>query len=448
MTFSVMTLRMNGRPAPALCVGERYWALADVAPEVLEPDPSRGLMNVFDHWERTEPLLVRTAESLADGTDNTPALPAPATLDDILTPLLYPRKVILTGGNYLDHMQHEAGIATWDKEANYPVFFLKPPTTALVGSGKSVRFPVQSDKFDFEIELAVVIGRTGRRLTLENAMEHVAGYTVLMDLTARDWQPHPKHAVQFDLFAGKVFDDSCPLGPGIVPARFVDPENLRMRFWSNGDLQLDFHTRDMIWSVAEQLVKITEHVTVEPGDVISTGCPSRLKSAWGRYLSPGDVLEGEITGLGRLTVEVVKDRSKNPCPAPHTGSSTMTDPHTILKLDQARRDAMIRADIPTLTAILADDMMCIHGNARVDTKESLLGDIGSGKRKYLAIDCADETVCFHGGLAFLGGVATITAETAGHLLQGVQNRYTIVWAPEGDDWKVVNWQSTSIPKAA
>ncbi|KPI10562.1 fumarylacetoacetate (FAA) hydrolase [Actinobacteria bacterium OK074] len=307
MAFSVMTLRVNGTPTPALCVGDRHWALADVAPETLQPDPGRGLLNVFDHWERTEPLLVRAAERLADGTDTTPPLPPPAAPEDVLTPLLYPRKVILTGGNYLDHMHHEAGFTSWDKEANYPIFFLKPPTTTLVGPGRSVRYPAQSEKFDFEIELAVVIGRTGRHLTLDNAMDHVAGYTVLMDLSARDWQLHPKHVVKFDLFAGKAFDDSCPMGPGIVPARFVDPENLRLRFWTNGDLRLDFHTRDMMWSVAEQLVQITEHMTVEPGDVVSTGCPSRLESALGRYLGPGDVLEGEITGLGRLSVEIVKE---------------------------------------------------------------------------------------------------------------------------------------------
>lgn len=126
----------------------------------------------------------------------------------------------------------------------------------------------------------------------------------------------------------------------------------------------------------------------------------------------------------------------------------MTDPTTILKLDRARCEAMTQADIPTLTTMFADDMMWIHGNGRVDTKENLLGEIGSGKRKYLAIECADETVRYYGGLAFLSGVATITAEAGGQVLRDIQNRYTIVWAPDGDDWKVVNWQSTNVPKAA
>jgi ketosteroid isomerase-like protein len=125
----------------------------------------------------------------------------------------------------------------------------------------------------------------------------------------------------------------------------------------------------------------------------------------------------------------------------------MTDPTTLLELDQTRREAMIRADIPTLTAMFADDMVWIHGNGRLDTKQGLLGSIGSGRTKYLAIDCADETIRIHGGLAFLSGVAAVTADLGGHILE-TQNRYTIVWAPDGDDWKVVSWQCTNVPEAA
>ena len=125
----------------------------------------------------------------------------------------------------------------------------------------------------------------------------------------------------------------------------------------------------------------------------------------------------------------------------------MTDPAILLELDQTRRDAMIRADIPTLTTMFADDMVWIHGNGRLDTKQGLLGSIGSGRTKYLALDCADETIRFHGGLAFLGGIAAVKADIGGYILEA-QNRYTVVWAPDGDDWKVVSWQSTNVPGAA
>ena len=91
---------------------------------------------------------------------------------------------------------------------------------ALVGSEESIRYPKHSDKLDCEID-ALVIGKRARRVSVGEAMEHVAGYSVALDLTVRDWQRDPRHMVKFDLFSGKVFDDSCPMGPGIVPARYV-----------------------------------------------------------------------------------------------------------------------------------------------------------------------------------------------------------------------------------
>lgn len=124
----------------------------------------------------------------------------------------------------------------------------------------------------------------------------------------------------------------------------------------------------------------------------------------------------------------------------------MTDASVILELDQARRAAMIHADIPALSAMFADDLLWIHGNAHVDTKAGILGEIGSGKRKYLSIECTDETVRFFGGLAFLTAVATMKAEIAAGTIHNVHNRYIIVWAPYGDGWKVVSWQSTALPK--
>ncbi|MGH3804291.1 MAG: fumarylacetoacetate hydrolase family protein, partial [Pseudonocardiaceae bacterium] len=188
-----------------------------------------------------------------------------------------------------------------------PVFFLKPPTTTLVWHCNSVRYPVQSNKFDYELELAFVIGKRGRRIPVEQAREYVAGYTIALDLSARDWQRHPKHLVKFDLFGGKVFDDSCPLGPGIVPARFVDDANLQLRFHLNGELRQNANTKDMIWSVPELVALISEHVTLEPGDVVLTGTPAGVGLSTGIWTKVGDRLDGEIDGLGSLHVEIIDD---------------------------------------------------------------------------------------------------------------------------------------------
>jgi len=223
--------------------------------------------------------------------------------------LQYPNKVICTGANYHDHMKKDGGHTDFTKETKIPVFFLKPPTTTLVGQGKSVRYPVQSHKFDYELELAFVVGKRGRRIGLEEAMDYVAGYTIGIDLSARDWQRHPKHLVKFDLFGGKAFDNSCPLGPAIVPARFVHEDNLQLQLRLNGELKQNASTKDMIWSIAEQIASISEHVTLEPGDVILTGTPAGVGLGTGIWTKVGDSLDAEITGLGSLHVEIVEDHS-------------------------------------------------------------------------------------------------------------------------------------------
>ncbi|OHV71749.1 fumarylacetoacetate hydrolase family protein [Pseudofrankia sp. BMG5.36] len=305
-SFSLATINVDGSPTPTLVVGDRYYRIPDVAPE-LAVSGRGGLMTVFERWAGAEPALVAAAGRLTAEPDASPSLSAPARLEDWLTPLQYPHKVICTGSNYYDHVTRDGGHTGFSKEDNIPVFFLKPPTTTLVGSGRSVRYPVQSAKFDYELELAFVIGKRGRHISVAEARNHIAGYTIGIDLSARDWQRHPKHLVKFDLFGGKAFNDSCPLGPAVVPARFVDPGHLDLRFWVNGELRQDANTADMIWDVGEQVARVSEHVTLEPGDVVMTCTPAGVGLATGTWLKVGDRLEGQITGLGALSVEITDD---------------------------------------------------------------------------------------------------------------------------------------------
>jgi 2-keto-4-pentenoate hydratase/2-oxohepta-3-ene-1,7-dioic acid hydratase in catechol pathway len=302
--FSLATLRIDGVPTPVLTVNDRHYRIADVAPDVLALDPPGGLMTVFARWAEAEPVLLEAVRALGEDA-STATVPAPTRLEDWLTPLRYPSKVICTGANYYDHVTQDGGHRDFNKEDNIPVFFLKPPTTTLVGQGKSVRYPMQSGKFDYELELAFVIGKRGRHIAVEDARDHIAGYTIGLDLSARDWQRHPKHLAKFDLFGGKAFDDSCPLGPAIVPARFVDDGNLALKFRLNGQLKQDANTKDMIWPVPELVSRISEHVTLEPGDVVLTGTPAGVGLSTGVFMRVGDRLHGEISGLGSLEVEIV-----------------------------------------------------------------------------------------------------------------------------------------------
>lgn len=307
MKYALATVKLDGKATPVIQVAGRFFALADVAPELLQPDPARGLMALFDDWQRSDEALGALADTLADGSRGT-AIPAPAG-DAFLAPLLRPAKLMLGGANYYEHVWHEAKKPDFRKETATPVFFLKAPSTSLVGSGKSVRFPAQSTQLDWEIELAVVAGRRLKRATLEEAAAAIAGYAIGIDLSARDWQSNPKHPFKFDLFTGKTFDDSCPMGPLFVPARWVDDRNLSLQLWVNGALKQNGNTSDMIWTPAELLADASQHLTIEPGDILLTGTPAGTGIIRQEFLKVGDRVDAEITGLGRLSFEIVPDAS-------------------------------------------------------------------------------------------------------------------------------------------
>lgn len=312
MQYSLATIRHNGVPTPVIEIANRYYALKQVAPDLLEHASRPGLMGLFDDWKRAEGRLAELSDQIAK-SDVGLLSPQPGT-DDFMTPLQFPSKLILGGANYYEHMIKEAKIPNFSKEDGTPVFFLKPPTTSLVGCGKAVRYPVQSSKLDWEIELAVVIGTTLRRASQQQASEAIAGYAVGIDLSARDWQMNPKHPWKFDLFTGKGFDDSCPLGPKLVPARSVDPTNLELQLSVNGVIKQHCNTGDMIWSVTELVSLLSEHVTLEPGDILLTGTPAGVGLASDTYLSTGDRIEAEIEGLGKLQVEIIPDVATSTTP--------------------------------------------------------------------------------------------------------------------------------------
>jgi len=212
-------------------------------------------------------------------------------------PIARPGKILALGKNYAEHAREFGG-----PPAEVPVVFSKA-VTALTGPFDPIRLPPFSRRVDGEVELAVVIGRRARRLTEENAMEVVAGYCVLNDVTDRDAQ---RAGQQW--FYGKSFDTFCPLGPWLVTAEEV-PDPHALRLWSrlNGEPLQEGNTADMIAQIPRILAYISAGITLEPGDVIATGTPAGIGSARTppRLLQPGDVLETGVEGLGaqRAVVE-------------------------------------------------------------------------------------------------------------------------------------------------
>ena len=280
----------------ALMVDGKLYALAALAAARGKALPGSNVAICTD-WERSRAVLAELAASVAKGG----VAPVEGKL---AAPLIYPGKVLCAGANYYDHMA-EMGFPGVKKETQRLFFFFKPPRNAVVGPGATVVMPRGTKKYDWEIELAAVIGKTARYVTAEDALGHVAGYTVAIDLSARDFNQAPDQFYKFDWVAGKATDTACPMGPWIVPADALgDVQNVALKLAVNGVVKQDSSTSQMIYSVAEQIARASELMTLDPGDVVLTGTPAGVGVPKGTFLNPGDKIDAEIAGIGKLSVEI------------------------------------------------------------------------------------------------------------------------------------------------
>ena len=236
------------------------------------------------------------------------SLPAPAgprlAIDAVTltAPLPRPlRSLLCVGRNYRAHAAELATSVFKDvaaKEDSWPMVFTKF-AQCVIGPQDVVRLPgaAISAQIDYESELAVVIGRGGRDIPAARAMDHVYGYTIVNDVTARDVQLRHK---QWDL--GKNFDTFCPMGPWIVSADELDARDTRVRGWVNGELRQDARTPDMIFGIETLIETCSRGITLFPGDVIATGTPSGVGMGFDppKWLGPGDVVRIEIDGIGAI----------------------------------------------------------------------------------------------------------------------------------------------------
>ena len=222
----------------------------------------------------------------------------------ILAPIPDPKKnVVMLGINYREHVDEGARARELEiKYPEWPVFFTKPATSVIGNLGKVVNHKVTT-KLDWEVELAVVIGKKGRDIPKEKAYDYVFGYTVCLDMTARELQR--QHG---QWFKGKSLDTFCPMGPWIVhKSALPDPQQVRLICRVNGEVMQDGNTRDMIFDIPTTIESLSAGLTLEPGDMISTGTPSGVGFARVPpvFLKPGDKVEGEVEGIGILQVDIV-----------------------------------------------------------------------------------------------------------------------------------------------
>ena len=226
----------------------------------------------------------------------------------LLAPVLRPPKLLALARNYQDHIT-EGGGQRVDKRRIVPKLFLKP-SSAIIGPDEPLCLPTVSNTTDWEVELAVVIGRRCRNVRVEDALAYVFGYTIANDVSARttDWKVErdPDQWNEFfDWLNGKWPDGFAPLGPFILTADEVpDPQRLDLSLHLNGEQKQHSNTREMISTVAETIAFASRFMTLEPGDIIETGTPSGVGATNGTYVHSGDVMEARIEKLGLLRTPV------------------------------------------------------------------------------------------------------------------------------------------------
>jgi 2-keto-4-pentenoate hydratase/2-oxohepta-3-ene-1,7-dioic acid hydratase in catechol pathway len=279
---------------------------AEIAAVRIPSDMAAFVAGLERSWHAAEQALAHGGPSYA--------------LDEVslLAPIV-PPVILNSGQNYWDHRDEKPPVDQHD-----PEFFLKTPLAVIGPNEPIILDPVVTSKLDYEVELGVVIGKPGRHIPRERALEHVFGYTVTNDITARDRQavPHPEGGFEYRLGPGKNFDTSAPIGPWIVTRDEIpDPQGLGLRTYVNGELRQNNTTDKMIWDVATVISFFSDFYTLQPGVLIETGTPGgtawasdpeiggppyeRVDVTRSGYLQPGDVVTVEIDGIGSLTNPIV-----------------------------------------------------------------------------------------------------------------------------------------------
>jgi len=301
MAYKLVTYRSQGGPRAGVVLEEQIFDVASLTGNATHAT----MLGLLDDWTAVDAALAALGETLpADGA-------MPSSEVELMAPIPQPGQIWAAGANYSEHIA-EMGEGSEYKAVNAknisggrPWFFSKTSRSAVVAPDSINPLPEWSEKVDWEIELAVVIGRTARNVKAADALDYVAGYTIANDLSARDFVARPGIAAdspfRFDWLSHKGFDGACPMGPWIVPARYIaNPHKLDLKLWIGDELMQDSTTSYMIFDIGEQIEEISARATMHPGDVILTGTPSGVGMTRGRFLKPGERLRLWIEGIGEL----------------------------------------------------------------------------------------------------------------------------------------------------
>ncbi len=292
--FALATYRAGKGEAPAVVVDNKLYDARQALPN--------GLAGGIADWPRAQAALRQLGEQARAGR-----LAALAEGPQALAAPIRPMRIFCAAANYVEHAK-EMGSVLAAKANSKPYMFLKLQDT-VIGPGEDIVKPPETAKLDWEVELGVVIGRQARRIGTAEALDYVAGYTVVNDVSARDLNSRTDYPFKFDWFQGKSWDTFAPLGPWIVPAWLIpDPQALELRLTVNGKEMQKDSTKNMIWNVREQVSYLSQILTLRPGDVIATGTPTGVGMAHGIFLKHGDQVAATVEGIGTLSNRVVDEK--------------------------------------------------------------------------------------------------------------------------------------------
>ena len=267
--------------------------LGELDESVLLPDEP---MKFYAHFQQNISIVKDIVNLLPALTDS---FPYAFSLDEVRleTPVPHPSKIICIGTNYADHVK-EMG----SKIPDYPVLFSKF-TNALIGPEDAIHKNIQTAKLDYEVELAVVIGKEAKNSSEDKALDYIAGYTIANDTSARDLQKRTPQWLQ-----GKTQDRSTPIGPWLVTKDEIEnPGNLNIQSFVNGELRQSSNTKHLIFDIAHLIHFISHLFTLEPGDIILTGTPDGVGMARNEFLQVGDEVRLEIEGIGTMTNKIIEE---------------------------------------------------------------------------------------------------------------------------------------------
>lgn len=287
---------LAGEPRAGIAVGEQVIDLEEAG-----GIPWRTTLDVLGNWEEALPALTALAAKVGDVAGR------PLADVQLLAPILYPGAIYNAAANYIDHQKEMNDGTALEKSDTTPYFFLKSGPHCVIGTGAEIRLPKVSQQVDWEAELGVVIGKPARNVSVENALDYVAGYTVFNDLSARDLGKPKGRRWLTDWFVHKNFEGSGPMGPWIVPADDIpDPHNIDIKLWVNDELMQNSNSKFLFYNIAEQIEYVSRRMTLRPGDVFATGTPSGVGRPRGIFLKPGDTVTIELGGVGTLQNPVVQ----------------------------------------------------------------------------------------------------------------------------------------------